>query len=260
MTVADDGQQAVNLLAADEGYGRFDVVLMDIQMPVMDGYAATQVIRQRLHLTEIPIIATTAHAMHEERLRCLASGMSEHVTKPINAGQLVKTILRLVVDTRSQTPGSGAILHREARADSSAEPGVKTRSGGVSGQAAGDLPDDDDWLDKEDALARLDGDEELYREMVELFVARHEADAARIRELLADGALPEANRVVHTLKGLAGTLGLKYLHAAAAELDAACKAREEDRMALLVPRVEDELRQAMRGLGHLYRSEDGSGS
>ncbi|WP_156302731.1 response regulator, partial [Methylogaea oryzae] len=82
VTHAADGEAAVDRLRRlPDGY---DLVLMDIQMPVMDGYAATRAIRNELQLRELPIIAMTAHAMAEERQRCLECGMNDHLAKPID--------------------------------------------------------------------------------------------------------------------------------------------------------------------------------
>jgi CheY-like chemotaxis protein len=93
VTLADNGQLGVAAVAA--GQPAFDVVLMDVQMPVMDGYTATRVIRQELGLTALPIIAMTANAMASDRAACLAAGMNDHVGKPFELDHLVATLLRL---------------------------------------------------------------------------------------------------------------------------------------------------------------------
>ena len=80
VSVAADGQQAVSLVSKHQ----YDAVLMDIQMPVMDGFEATQVIRQQLGLTDLPIIAMTANALASDREACIAAGMNDHVAKPID--------------------------------------------------------------------------------------------------------------------------------------------------------------------------------
>jgi CheY-like chemotaxis protein len=92
VTLADDGQLGVAAVAAAEP--PFDVVLMDLQMPVMDGYAATRAIRQDLGLATLPIIAMTANAMASDRAACIAAGMDEHVGKPFDLDQLVAMLLR----------------------------------------------------------------------------------------------------------------------------------------------------------------------
>ncbi len=94
VTLADDGQQGVDAVASAQP--QFDAVLMDVQMPVMDGYAATQAIRQKLDLGALPIIAMTANAMASDRMACLAAGMNDHVGKPFELDHLVATLLGLL--------------------------------------------------------------------------------------------------------------------------------------------------------------------
>jgi CheY-like chemotaxis protein len=91
--MADNGQLGVAAVAAAKP--PFDVVLMDVQMPVMDGYAATRAIREELGLTTLPIIAMTANAMESDRTACLSAGMNDHVGKPFDLDHLVATLLRL---------------------------------------------------------------------------------------------------------------------------------------------------------------------
>ena len=102
--LADNGELGVAaVMAADPP---FDVVLMDLQMPVMDGYAAARQIRQRLGLMDLPIIAITANAMATDREACLAAGMNEHVSKPFDLDQLVSTLLRHAGRATAPTPSS----------------------------------------------------------------------------------------------------------------------------------------------------------
>jgi len=93
VTLADNGQLGVQVLTKTPS--AFDVVLMDVQMPVMDGYAATRVIRNTLAFVDLPIIGLTANAMVSDRAACLEAGMNEHVGKPFDLPQLVSTLIRL---------------------------------------------------------------------------------------------------------------------------------------------------------------------
>jgi CheY-like chemotaxis protein len=93
VSLADNGQLGLQAVAATQP--AFDAVLMDVQMPVMDGYAATRAIRHELGLTALPIIAMTANAMASDRAACLEAGMDEHVGKPFELDHLVATLLRL---------------------------------------------------------------------------------------------------------------------------------------------------------------------
>jgi CheY-like chemotaxis protein len=92
VTVAEDGRQALALLQRE----RFDGVLMDCQMPVMDGYEATRLLRQQPHLRDLPVIAMTANAMVGDREKVLAAGMNDHIAKPINVEEMFATLARWV--------------------------------------------------------------------------------------------------------------------------------------------------------------------
>jgi CheY-like chemotaxis protein len=102
VTLADNGQLGVAAVAQSET--PFDVVLMDVQMPVMDGYAATRMIRQEMGLTALPVIAMTANAMASDRAACLAAGMNDHIGKPFELDQLVAMLLRYAGKTDAAKP------------------------------------------------------------------------------------------------------------------------------------------------------------
>jgi PAS domain S-box-containing protein len=166
--VAKNGLEA--LAALDEG--AFDLVLMDVQMPEMDGLATTAALRAREGVTgrRLPVIAVTAHAMKGDRERCLAAGMDGYVSKPLRPGELDRVIRELV-------PGGG---------------------GGKEGgpvEAAGPL------CDGGDLLARLDGDRALLGEVAGLLRAEGERLLRETREALAAGDVAKLQRSAHTLKG-----------------------------------------------------------
>jgi PAS domain S-box-containing protein len=228
-TVVDNGRQAVERLARNGT--AFDLVLMDIQMPEMDGYEATAAIRNELKLTRLPIIAMTAHVMAEEREYCLEVGMNGHIPKPINASQLV------------------AILAELARL-----PGPETAGATAAPPDQPEPPADKPAIDRAGALARMGDDEALYFSMIELFIAENSKDAAKIREFLATGSYQPAYRIAHTMKGLAGTLGLPRLAEAATALDAAFKGQRHDRFEALLLAFENELDRGVEGLRAMRRS------
>ena len=100
VTLAANGQLGVDAVLNHPG--AFDVVLMDVQMPVMDGYEATRTLRQHPECAQLPIIAMTANAMAEDRTACLAAGMNDHVGKPFNLNQLVQMLLRVTSRTAEE--------------------------------------------------------------------------------------------------------------------------------------------------------------
>jgi PAS domain S-box-containing protein len=196
--VADNGRIAVIKLASGN---RYDVVLMDLQMPEMDGYAATEAIRADVSFNALPIVAMTAHAMAEERARCLASGMNDHVSKPIDPEALFAAVARW----------SGRSSEKPAM-NRRAEPGAG-------------LPLD--WISVADTLQRLGGNFTLYRKLLRHFIADHADAAVKIGAALAAGNRAEAQHEAHLIKGVAGNLGAEPLYRAASELEHAIRYGEE---------------------------------
>lgn len=191
--VAENGQAALEKL----GRQAFDVVLMDLQMPVMDGYTATRNIRAETRYAKLPIIAMTADVRPEDHLLCLASGMNDHIGKPIDPNDLLRVLARWVVTAHaSRTP---------------AKPHVPN----TSGEAMPRLP----GIDIERTLRRMGDDADLYRRALRLFQREHQALPQTLRALLAQDKVSEARRLAHSLKGAAGTIGAVELQAAAAELE-----------------------------------------
>ena len=195
--VANNGKEALLLLTTH----RFDLVLMDIQMPEMDGLTTTRKIREsengtRLHM---PIIAMTAHAMKGDRERCLAAGMDGYVSKPVSSQELEKTIAGVLLG-RVDREAAGSLLAKPADA---AEP--KGRSAMV-------------W-DMDDTRERLGGDEQLFHEVVEIFLDDVPKHMAGLAQAIADGNTEAIERLAHTLKGELGYLGIAEVSRKAREME-----------------------------------------
>ena len=169
VVVANNGEEAVAALEADQ----VDLVLMDVQMPKMDGFDATKIIRLREKSTgkHVPIIAMTAHAMKGDRDRCLKAGMDEYVTKPIRAKHLLETIAALLCSTETE-------VHQS-------EP-ERARNDGV------------DWSE---ALRCVGGDRNLLGEVVESVIEELPDLVAAVRRAVAEQAADELRAVAHRLKG-----------------------------------------------------------
>jgi signal transduction histidine kinase/CheY-like chemotaxis protein len=189
VVIANDGRQALHFF--DHG-GPFDVVLMDVQMPVMDGFQATSAIRAREAGANrhIPIVAMTAHAMRGDRERCLAAGMDGYVSKPIRAARLFAAVEGL------------------ATCDGAAEGHAED---GATSAVAFDLTK---------ALQNAGGRRGLLARMAALFLAECPGTMAEIRTALARGDYPALGRAAHRLKGSAGSLGSPGVAGAAARLEA----------------------------------------
>ena len=190
--IAENGQQAVAAFAATD----YDLVLMDLRMPEMDGLAATRAIRSTARGRETPIIALTANALREEEQRCMAAGMNDYVTKPVDRDRLLATIERWL------QPGPAA----PAEAMPSAQPGEAALLDG----------------DVVDALAR-DTSPEVVPQMLALFASEIRERVDRISGQLHSLTLGELEDESHTVKSCAGTFGAARLQAVAGDMEQACR-------------------------------------
>ncbi len=200
VTTADHGAAAIDFLAARPEY--FDAVLMDIQMPVMDGYAATRAIRREARFADLPVIAMTANAMAGDRAKALAVGMNDHVAKPIDVAVLFDVLAKWidVPESRDTANVVGFAAPRDA-----GDPCVPTEP--VVLLVPG--------LDTTTGISRVGGNVVAYRKILMKF-KESQADApARIRAALNGGDHTTARREAHTLQGVAGNVGADSVHAAA---------------------------------------------
>ncbi|NMF91272.1 PAS domain-containing hybrid sensor histidine kinase/response regulator [Aromatoleum petrolei] len=235
--IANNGTEAV----ARALERRYDLVLMDLHMPVMDGYEATRQIRRYFSDAALPVLAMTADAFSDARDRCLEASMNDHVAKPIDFRTLPDVLARWLkladaVDRPSPSPSEGGAHH----------PAV----------SAGPL----DLLPQEEldeALARIGGDVALYRELAALFIEQYRDASAQLQQHLEEGKLEQLGLMAHTLKGVAASLGLRPLRAHAVRLEKMIRAGETDRLHDAVHQLADTLAASMQGLsGHLGASEN----
>ena len=201
VAIANNGREAVEALRDDrDGY---DAVLMDLQMPEMDGYEATSVIRHQLEIEDVPIVAMTAHAMVEERLRCLEAGMNGHVAKPIEPEKLYKEL-------------AGVAPATERRHSQSQARPTEARVAEVSDDRA---PAELAGIDVGAGLSRVAGNVGLYRKLLRECRREFRTASAQMRPMLDEERLEEAFRLAHTVKGVAGNVGAVRLERAAAALE-----------------------------------------
>jgi signal transduction histidine kinase/DNA-binding response OmpR family regulator/HPt (histidine-containing phosphotransfer) domain-containing protein/HAMP domain-containing protein len=195
VAVARNGREAVERLSGP-GQPPFDVVLMDLQMPEMDGYQATAKLRSDSRLAALPIIAMTAHATVEERQRCLAAGMNDHVGKPIDPEALFETVGRFYKPTEGT-----------AAADQPSSPVPQETIPSIAG------------LDTTDGLARVRGNRTLYVKILGQFADQQGPALDQVADALERQDHALAERLAHTLNGVAGNIGARGVQSAAGVLE-----------------------------------------
>jgi PAS domain S-box-containing protein len=204
VTLAENGQLGV--AAVHDAEPGFDVVLMDLQMPVMDGLSATRLLRADARFADLPIIAMTANAMHSDREECLAAGMNEHVGKPFDVQALVQTLIR---HTGWDGSRSGVPLP-------SALPAAAPQTALPAASAEGPWPE---GLEVALALARMGGNKALLQRSILAFVAEAQSLQVRLQHSLENANVAQAQRDIHAFKGLSATVGAPALSSLAAQAE-----------------------------------------
>jgi two-component system sensor histidine kinase/response regulator len=214
VTVAKDGQEALERVLQED----FDAVLMDLHMPVMDGFEATRSIRELPQGAALPIIAMTAAAMAQDRVASAAAGMNDHITKPIDPEELASTLVRWI------KPGARRLVAPEAAEDASAKAGGEQELEALERALPG--------VSVRSGMLRVGGDCALYRRLLLSFVDRHRGTADKLRTRQQSD---EANLLyleAHNLKGEAGNLGLDSIRAAAEALERKIKSGNLENLSL----------------------------
>ena len=206
--VAENGQVALDKVQKSS----YDLVLMDMQMPVMDGIEATLAIRRLPRLQTLPIVAMTANAMAEDRQSCLDAGMNDFLSKPIDPDGLWRMLIKWIPG-RGVLPGPAVPAAPPAAADAPADSGLPE---GVAG------------LDVQTGLSHMMGKKPLYLAMLQRYVTGQRDCADNIRLALAAGDAATAQRAAHTLKGVSGTIGATDVSLLAGAVETAIRDRQGD--------------------------------
>jgi signal transduction histidine kinase/CheY-like chemotaxis protein len=246
VTLANNGLEAVNAVKENN----YDAVLMDVQMPVMDGYTATKTIRKweggmrSKGKAQIPIIAMTAHAMAGDEDKSLQAGMNGHVTKPIDPDQLFATLQKWIQPSEKRAIPQKPVVSIESSVEDKVAPAEEELPGSLPG------------FDLADGLKRLQGNKKLYRKLLLSFATDYDAVANEIREALDAEDFDRAHSQVHNLKGLAGNLAATDLQAAAVNMEKLVKgvdkkAPSSKQLNLRLSELENALNQALESVQNL---------
>ncbi|WP_161974501.1 Hpt domain-containing response regulator [Piscinibacter terrae] len=219
---AVNGREALDKLSA----GRYDGVLMDCQMPVMDGFAATRALRKLPGLDSLPVIAMTASSTLDDRDQALAAGMNDHIAKPIDIDEVIQTLARWV----SPRPKE-------------AVPDVDPRLHSLPG------------LDGVEALKRMRGNEALLRKSLQRFLQAYADFEPRFQSTWSSAEAEGARRMAHDLQSLAGTLGMKALRQHALALEQACIAGDAAAVPARLQDLSAELAVVLAGLAAWAQSD-----
>jgi two-component system sensor histidine kinase/response regulator len=223
VTVAASGAQALDCLRA----ASFDVILMDLQMPGMDGFETTQRLRAEPRAASVPVIAMTAHALARDRERCMAVGMCEFISKPFEPRELFAVLERVL------QPAAVALA---------AGPSDE----GVHPEGQGEVP-----LSAAKGLERCMDRRDLYRRILLRFVESRGSDPRQLREALSGGQLDRARLVAHSVVSTAGTIGAEPLSAAAREIQEALYGGDHDNLDAMVENFERQHACVMEAVKHL---------
>lgn len=225
--IADNGKAAVDAVMQTD----YDAVLMDVQMPVMDGYEASRIIRGNRKFSGLPIIAMTAHAMRGDREKCLEAGMNEHVTKPIDTEVLFEVLTRLISPDGRNGTGPEAVQQREL-------PGEE------------DLPSVLPGIDLGAALKRI-RNKSLFKKLLIEFSENYAGAAQKVQDALAARDQESAIRYAHTIKGIAGNFSALALYSACQALETAIRRGRREEYTFVIQQFEEALNTVLEAAGKL---------
>ncbi|MBO1928318.1 response regulator [Thiomicrorhabdus sp. 6S2-11] len=233
--IVDNGQECLDFLQQSSASSNIDCILMDMQMPVMDGVTATRAIREQDELRNLPIIAMTANAIVGVREECIEAGMNDYTTKPIDADQLYRVLSKYA--PQNIAPASSKVQ-------------IPCCSDEQSNFSLMDLPS----FDTKSALVRMGENEQFYCKMLFAFWDEYHLASQLLREMIGSSAQlnEEAVRYLHTIKGLAATLGAEGLAQASKEFEIVVE-NGEDLFAInnLLEQFDSELHKAMNAIASI---------
>ncbi|MCK5312677.1 MAG: response regulator, partial [Desulfobacteraceae bacterium] len=200
VTIANNGKEAVELAETTV----FDAILMDIQMPEMDGYSATNAIRNKLKLHDLPVIAMTAHAMAGDKEKCINAGMNDYISKPIDSDLLYSKLIKFGAQNKN---------------DSIDPKKIKTEKRQAKKALPINLPDFMPGIDIKSGISRFRGDTEIYIKLLADFINNYKNSIEKISTMIEGNRIKDVLNYLHGIKGIAGNLSLSALYKLSAELE-----------------------------------------
>ncbi len=239
-----NGRLAVEAVCREEGHDTYDLVLMDIQMPEMDGYAATGTIREfekQHEKRSMPIIAMTAHALAEERQRCKAAGMDDHISKPVDPRLLFSTIKRWLAPEKVSAAG-------DEKGPKNEDAGIGNGHRWASGMPTDDLPDALPGVDLSAGLQRMAGNRVLYSQILRKFGRKYRDLPNQIWEAIGQNDRRQAAELTHNLKGIAGNIGARQVFEALQQLETALEEDTSDACQKLFRKADERVGSVFAGI------------
>ncbi len=225
--VAENGIRAIQKLFNPNRTVEYDLVLMDLQMPEMDGYETTKKIRQEAKFSNLPIVALTAHALVAELVKCLQGGMNDYITKPIDPGHFYRTLVKWIAPQTDFTSDIQVVARKNS-------PVVNIESG----------------------LERVAGSRDIYNKLLSKFLNKHKETASQIRSAIESNDLNKARKLVHDLKGESGNLEIQQVHLHAKEMEDFLKQEAIDNPKNPLKNLSDSLNDALVFLTDWLSSEE----
>jgi polar amino acid transport system substrate-binding protein len=239
VTIANNGKEAIEKVEGSE----FELVFMDVQMPEMNGFEATGCIRKnpRSRIRNLPIVAMTAQAMTGDREKCIEAGMDDYITKPIDINELHSVLVKWIKPkdrkiADADTPQKSLQIDEELLEDDQ----LPTLPG----------------FDVESSLIRVGGNRKLYKKLLIKFRDDYSNSFHEIKGAIENNNLNDAERYAHTVKGVAGNIGISKLHKIAGDLEAGIRKRETDRYDSMLKKYSRELSKVLTALKDLEPEED----
>jgi two-component system sensor histidine kinase/response regulator len=239
LDIAGNGKVAIDMLTvlAEQDAPMYDAVLMDIQMPVMDGYMATRVLRAHPAFRHLPIIAMTAYALKGDREACLDAGMNDYVSKPIDDMELYATLVKWIKPDKDKMPDSPK----------------KTKV--LEAAIRGEIPAEIRGIDIAAGLKLVGGSTELFRKLLRSFLHSYGDTSGKLMGYIRSNQTEAAGRLVHSIKGVSGYIGATVLYRKAVELEELLRQLEEPQGSCL-DAFNEELNGVLVSLGELDWGEE----